>query len=166
MAWTNPTTVNPGDAILASLWNAQVKDNLAEFNELFAADWVSWTPVIRQNGTRTSTTNYARYIQIGTLVIAHASVTITQAGSAGSLIECSLPVSAHATSEFHIGQAYYTRAAGTRYGGLVAVRYGSAANSIFQGYNVTNGFGADPNFATANNDGLSATFIYEAATPA
>lgn len=29
MAWTTPTTVNPGDAILSSLWNEQVRDNSA-----------------------------------------------------------------------------------------------------------------------------------------
>lgn len=28
MAWTAPVTVAPGDAILASLWNEQVRDNL------------------------------------------------------------------------------------------------------------------------------------------
>lgn len=33
MPWTTPSTVNAGDAILASLWNEQVRDNMASLVE-------------------------------------------------------------------------------------------------------------------------------------
>lgn len=33
MAWTTPTTQNPGDAILASLWNTDVKDNTQQLRD-------------------------------------------------------------------------------------------------------------------------------------
>lgn len=70
MAWTTPTTVNPGDAILASLWNTQVKDNLLELAP-FAAEWTNWTPTLVGSGftiTQGNSAKSGKYLKVGKFV--------------------------------------------------------------------------------------------------
>jgi len=159
MPWTTPATLSARDRISAAFWNTQVRDNMVELAPYFAA-WTTWTPTISQNGTRTSTVNSARYIKIGRNVRAIVSVNITQAGTSGNLIICSIPTGTPvAIGETAIGMFTYSRTTGTRYAGTAALYSGNQV--IFQVSGTGNAMGADPAFATANGDYLSINFSYE-----
>ncbi len=49
--------------------------------------WSTWTPEVYQNGTRSSTANYAKYTRIGDTAIVQAKISMTAAGQAGYQIE-------------------------------------------------------------------------------
>jgi hypothetical protein len=159
MAWTTPGTATAGEVLTASFWNTQVRDNMVELAPYFAS-WTTWTPTITQNGTRTATVNYARYVKIGRIVHGVLNVTITQAGSAGNLIYSSIPIGTPVTiGEAPLGSFVYARTTNIRYAGTLVLF--SGVNLLPQVSGTTNALGADPNFATANGDTFTARFQYE-----
>ena len=165
MAWTTLGTVAPGDVLRANSGTAaynNVIGNLDEFSNLFAAG-TSWTPAIAQNGARTSTNTQSRYFKIGRLVHAYAIVTITQAGSGGNVIACSLPFAAAFTSDAAIGTFIYFQTSGTRHQGAVLSNTSFGGSAIFH-TNANNALGNTPNIATANGDTLRFTVTYEASS--
>lgn len=99
MAWTTPTTVNPGDAILASLWNTQVRDNLLELAP-FTAAWTSWTPAVTGNGftiTQGNSTVSGRYLKVGKFVAFWGQWNFgstTSIGAGSGTFSLSIPVTA------------------------------------------------------------------------
>lgn len=165
MAWITPTTVSTGDVLTASRYNADVQANLTELAPFFSA-WTSWTPQVYQNGTRTSTNTASRYLKVGRLVVATARLVITQAGSAGNIISCTLPSAPQATSgDFPVGTFMYFASSGTRYQGAVLINssFGASPGAIFHVY-ANNALGNTPNIATANTDALNFIVTYEAAS--
>jgi hypothetical protein len=92
MAWITPTDVNPGDAILASLYNQDVVANGTELAPFFAA-WTAWTPTVTSSsGTLTTVTvQVARYNKVGSFAWVKFAVIIDNAGSGGGALRISLP---------------------------------------------------------------------------
>lgn len=123
MPWTTPTTVNPGDAILASLWNTQVKDNLLEFASFFSG-WTAYTPTMTATTTNpnigsTGAAN-GRYIKVGRMVMFTISITSGGSGiAAGSgTYRVSLPIAtatAPAAGFDVLGSGWAFTTAGGRY---------------------------------------------------
>jgi hypothetical protein len=165
MAFVTLGTVAPGDVLRANSGTAaynNVIGNLAEFSPQFTA-WTSWTPAVAQAGARTSTNTQSRYLKVGKLVNAYCAVTITQTGSAGNVIVCSLPVSPAFTASVLVGHFWYVRTTGIRYVG--GAFWDNGSQSAFLQTNDVNSavLGTGPNFATANGDLLRIQFTYEAA---
>ena len=162
MAWTAPKTdFAPGDILNAAEMNA-IGENLDEFSPQFTA-WTSWTPTVSQAGARTITNTQSRYLKVGEMVNAYATVTITNAGTAGQVIVCSLPESPAFTATVLVGHFWYVRTTGIRYVG--GAFWDNTSQAAFLQSNGVNSavLGTDPNFATANGDLLRIQFTYEAA---
>ena len=163
MAWSPVPDKGSGDQFTEEMWDDYIKGNADELNPFFTA-WTSWTPAVFQNGARTSTNTQSRYLKIGRLVHAYAIVTITQAGSAGNIISCTLPFASAFGSDTPIGSFIYFGAA--RYVGsaLSNSSFGASPGVIFHVHNATNAVGADPNFATANGHTFRFSVTYEASS--
>lgn len=127
-----------------------------------SAAWTSWTPVFSQGVTPTITNTESRYFRIGRLIVVECAVTFTSAGTGGSVIFCSLPV----TPLFNVGKgigSFYANDNGTTaYGGVVLMA-SSTVVSFLVGAS-TNFLGASPAWTLANTDTMSFTLSYEAAT--
>lgn len=165
MAWSIGSSVTAGSVLTASRYNQDAVDNLTELAPFFGA-WTSWTPAVFQNGARTSTNTASRFLKVGRLVVATSRLTITQAGSAGNIISCTLPSAPQATSgDFPIGTFIYFATSGTRYVGSVLINssFGASPGVIFHVY-ANNALGNTPNIATANGDILNFHLTYEAAS--
>ena len=166
MPWTTPGTATAGEVLTAAFWNTQVRDNMVELAPFFAT-WTSYSPTVEQVSTRTSTIQNARYVTVGKRIRVNASMTVTQAGTAGQHIAVTLPtalVSRITAADHAVGSFFYQRAAGTRYAGtaIIAVGYTGSSKVVFiSGSAGTSLLGIDPSFATANGDILSFTVEYE-----
>jgi hypothetical protein len=127
----------------------------------YSGTWTSYTPTVAQNGARTITVNYAKYLQIGKMLTVQVECTITNTGTAGSVISCSLPITASSASGNRTyGSFSFLDAGNTFYVGSVVIQ---GANAQFLVDNNGNYLGALPNFAVANNDVIAFTMIYEVA---
>ena len=169
MAWTTPTTVNPGDAILASLWNTQVRDNLQIINALGSA-WTTWTPVLRTGGVAvtlgTGSESTGRYIRLGTVVIGEFYIKFGTSGvsvGAGSMDLSALPIAATGQSEGNvvIGSCWATDATGSMYIGVF-----SAARNFYADGAGNTVWGQTVPFTWAANDAIRCSFTYQCAPAA
>lgn len=162
MAWTTPTTVNPGDAILASLWNTQVKDNLLELAPFFA-DWTSFTPTLTNmsagNGTHSS-----RYLKIGRLVIIRYEFTFGSTTTISGAPVFSLPAGVSASGPFLATQVEFLDAGTTRYKGMIEVENNTQvvcqALSASSSYVVQSAPNATTPFTWTTNDKVLAGVIF------
>lgn len=168
MAWNTPGTATAGEVLTAAFWNEQVRDNMTELAPLFTT-FTSWTPAVAQSGARTSTNRGSRYIKIGRLVIAWCHVDTIQAGSAGNVLSCSLPIEwsvDHLTAgEACIGVGhYFTNATNTHY--VLSVMsndtYPDSTRKtvFFRSNGATNVFGVNPSVATGTSDVFSFLVAY------
>lgn len=66
-------------------------------NYLTAGAWLSYTPTLTQSVTVTKTVNYAKYMQVGKLVVVQVFLSVTGAGTAANAILVGLPVTAAQT---------------------------------------------------------------------
>lgn len=76
----------------------------AELNT--AGAYLDYTPTWTQSATITKTVNWARYTQLGKLVIGSVKMTATSAGTANNKIIVSFPVAA-SSNNFLVGTAAY-----------------------------------------------------------
>lgn len=85
----NPPTFTSGQktGVAAGL------NGLRDFARAFTDPWTAWTPVLSQTGTVAGTVTCG-YIQAGKLIIAHYNSAVTGSGTAGTVIELTLPVNA------------------------------------------------------------------------
>lgn len=93
MGWTDPATglnLATGD-FATEAWFDGVKDDLSY---LYANVDSTYTPVVAQGVTTNiaKTVGEARYLHAGKLVYVWASLTITGAGTAGSIVTVTLPI--------------------------------------------------------------------------
>jgi hypothetical protein len=119
-----------------------------------------WTPTVTQGVTVTKTVTYAKYCRLGPLVYLCANMTITSAGTNGSVIAVSnLPV------QVAFGVVYGTAIvdnAGTAY--YIGAAYIDTSEIInFYAHLETSAIGADPSFALANTDRILFFALYPAA---
>jgi hypothetical protein len=127
--------------------------------------WTSYTPTLTQNGARTATINYAKYMRTNDFTCVNVDLTCTQTGSAGNLITVSLPVNLGSTTFRALGSGMF---------------FDSSANDIILFSVVTQtvstvrfltdastsrasgeGLGINPSLALGNNDVISFTLFYE-----
>jgi hypothetical protein len=127
----------------------------------YAGTWTSYTPTVAQNGARTITVNYAKYLQIGKMLTVQVECTITNTGTSGNVVSCTLPIAAvSASGNRSYGSFIFLDAGNVFYAGSVVIQ---GANAQFLVDNYGNYLGALPTFAVANNDVLSFTMTYEVA---
>jgi hypothetical protein len=163
MAWTTPSTVVAGQTLSAAFWNEQVRDNLNELSEPFATA-STWSPVVDQNGTVSSTTDHASYIKIGRLVMAWCYVTVTGTGSANNVASVTLPVAA--TTDYAgfqtIGNAIVRDSnTSTSYHSAATLRTSGATTIAFAGDWSNIGFyGQYPNITLGANDWFRFSVTY------
>ena len=161
MAWTAPRSWVADEVVTADLMNTHVRDNLKAIGDA----WTSWTPTLSQ-GVSTNiakTVTYAKYVAAGKLIIATVKLAPTAAGTAGSAITITLPVTA-ATSAFFMGSgAYQDASPATNYPALVYLNSATTLALFRSDVSWSNAVGADPNIAVASGDTLHAWFAYEGA---
>lgn len=128
--------------------------------------WTSYTPVLDQNGTRTTTVNYAAYCKINDLCIVVVDLNITQAGSAANNITVTMPVNINtpgfnpSTASFGSGLFYDASATDV----ILLTVVGQADNKFSFSTDATTAdtgrLGANPSLAVANGDVISFTAAY------
>ncbi len=133
-------------------------------NEVSYSAWINYTPTITQSGTVTATITRARYRRNGTQVEVHVRVDMTAAGSAGSGVTISLPVTAAYTGNVDIVgvMAVYDASAGQVYSGVARLGSTTTIDSLAHNSGATS-IGANPSFALASGDVVSCHINYEAA---
>ena len=92
MAWTTPATFTASNVLTAAQLNANVRDNtLALYGTM-----TSFTPTISQGASSniSKTVANAKYIQQGPLCHFWVDLTMTAAGTAGSAVVMTLPLTA------------------------------------------------------------------------
>jgi hypothetical protein len=128
----------------------------------------SWTPTMTQTVNVSLSITSARYTQIGKLVTGYADVVCTSAGTAGGIIQMSLPVSP-ASSVRVIGVATYRATGGTDSATtLTMVRISGATTTRFvagvaSGNNYFGVSSSSPVITLASNNCFWVNFTYEAA---
>lgn len=128
----------------------------------------AFTPTLTQSGAVTKTTTYAKYIQIGKLVIVNYDLLVTGgAGVANNGVLLGLPVTAATAGNLTCGTGWiYDSSANQFFGGILRIT--STTTMLF---NATTGTspnqlgatGAAFTAALAVNDQIGASIFYEAA---
>lgn len=98
MAWTSPRTWVAGAALSAAQLNAHLRDNLLALLPLDAVTHTSYTPTFTQSSTISKTVTYAKWQQIGKLVVVNFVLTASSAGVANNNILVGLPTTAAMTA--------------------------------------------------------------------
>ena len=144
-------------------WSAGDILTAADLNAI--GTWTSYTPVLAQNGTRTATVNYAEYMLLNELCVVNVDLTCTQAGSAGSQITVTYPVTAASGNNVCVGSGFFYDDSATDII-LLTVSQASTTTVSFRTETSTSisvGFGQLPSFALANNDVISFSIAYRVA---
>jgi len=168
--YPEPTDAPDGPAQIAALANA-VEAVLAGIFPVGFGAWATWTPTFRQGANAVAhTVEAARYMRVGRLVVAKASLTVTGTGTASQPLYVTPPVTPAATGIGHlpIGTGFLSdSSAGGNgvYRAFVTATPGSNLFGFFAAHTQSwsdlgvNGF----TDALANGDNLRFTAIYEAA---
>jgi hypothetical protein len=132
--------------------------------------WTSYTPVVTQSNTVTSTVNYAQYMQINKLVIVNVDLTCTTSGTASNVITVTLPVNfvapASGNPAIPVGSGFVFDSSATDVILVAAVRDTATTLRFFTETTTsasTNGLGNNPNLTLANDDVISFSIAYRAA---
>jgi hypothetical protein len=165
MGWTSPRTWVAGAVVTAAQLNAHLRDNLAALLPLDQVAWTSYTPTLTQSASVTKTVNYAKYTQIGKLVVVRFSLSPTGAGSANNKITVSLPVTAASSSNIEVGVGRVVDASVpstlhciTRMDSTTTVGFVNGSNG-----NLVGATGSGIATALASGDEVTGGAIYEAA---
>ncbi len=128
--------------------------------------WTSWTPQLDQGVTTNigKTVTYAKYARVGRNVFFTLNLAITAAGTAGSDVTLTLPVTAASVVLFFGMAHYYDASTNTTYIGFTRMNTTSliAAFTVVAG--VGGNWGTTPNLAVANGDFINLSGVYEAAS--
>ena len=125
--------------------------------------WKSWTPTVTQGVAVTVTVDYARYFSLGKLVFLLAHLTVTSAGTGGTVITIGgLPLTnINSTGNSKTSGTFGLRDASipTNYTGSV---HGGATTLAMRTDNTAgSGIGQIPNLALASGDTIGFTLAYE-----
>ena len=153
MAWTTPRTWVTNETATASNFNVHVRDNL---NALYGTT-TTYTPQIDQGVTTNiaKTVTEARYVQTGRIVDVWFQLALTAAGTAGSAVSVTLPVTAsgHSTN-VPVGEGLiFDTSTSTRYQGVWEL---ASSTTLIFGYSQASAsaWGAVPSIALASGDSL------------
>ena len=123
--------------------------------------WDSYTPVLAQNGTRSATVNYAKYVVINKMCTVNVDLTCATTGSAGNIMTVSLPFTASnyngalGTGVFYDDSATDMQLTTVVQNSTTTVRFVTDAST-----SSTSGLGANPSLALASNDVISFSIVY------
>jgi hypothetical protein len=128
--------------------------------------WSTWTPTVTQAVAVTVSVTRARYAQLGKVVHFNAVLAVTGAGSGGTQISMSLPVTAQASGFIIGGAGYITDAsASLNYHGLPYLTsttgVGLSPTTVGVGFGLLGAVGFTA--ALANTDTINISGTYEAA---
>lgn len=143
-----PGTWQPGDVLTADDLNA-------------IGAWTSYTPVLSQNGTRTCTVNYAKYMVINKMCLTNVDLTCTTTGQASTAITVSLPVTAVSSQE-NAGSGFFFDSSANDVS-LLSTVLGTTSISFYGESSTTGVFGITPNVTLGNSDVISFSIMYEIA---
>lgn len=150
-----PSTVVTNQALTAALWTAEVTDPLTALT----GAWNAFTPTLSQGAsTDISATKACEYIRVGKLFIARYRIDATAAGTAGSNVTLTLPVTASGSGQM-LGSAMYIDADSTDYTGL---SFAETATTLVI-YTPTGKLGTSPAVTVASGDIIFAQIMGEAA---
>jgi hypothetical protein len=164
--WMKPSDISSAGGItfddtgLTVVTGSTVQDALEAVDTEFA--FASYTPTFTQVGALTTSSLVARYVQIGKLVFVYVNAVFSSAGTAGTSITTSLPVTA-STGGMSRGVGQVTDAGTGDYTGFTRFTTATAATIVHGNANTIQGIGQNPSFAVASGDTLTMTAIYEAA---
>jgi hypothetical protein len=130
--------------------------------------WTTFTPQIDQGATTNiaKTVNYSKWTRGPRRMITWTfDLTMTGAGTAGSVVTLTLPVAAASTSSCRGGGGYvFDTSTSTPYGGAWGA-YASTTLIRFRGdWSGAGSWGSAPSIALAAGDELNGSITYEAAT--
>ena len=161
MAWTAPSTWVAGAVLEAAELNEQVRDNM-DVLAPFSAAWASWTPTLTQPGAIAKTVNYAKYMQVGKLVIANFYVSVTGTGTLANAVSLGVPTTAASTLVVVGTCQIFDASASTSYAGNCLAL--STTTVAFVGdWAGANVYGTQPSIALGAGDLIKGTLMYEAA---
>lgn len=153
-------TINPGDIPTAAQMNSYWSHT--------GSTWNTWTPTVTQTGTVAYTASRATYWRAGRLIIVNMHLTVTGSGTANSTVVVTLPITAatHPANtvlgegNINDNSANLSYPNKVLYNSTTQVTFldGTAATNVLVGLT-----GSAFSAALANNDIISATFMYEAA---
>lgn len=126
--------------------------------------WRDYTPVISQGATSNiaKTIVRARYAVRGFDVLVMGDLLVTGAGSAGSTVNISLPVTASRAGYHSTGNMLiYRTSTDTAYNGEATLN--TATQIVLQSDGAAGGWGVAPSVALANGDIIRFNLTYEAA---
>lgn len=166
MAWSTPRTWSTGELVTAAHLNQEVRDNLAAAFPLGVDGWTSFTPTLTQSATVTKTLTYARYQRVGRLIVAQVFLTVTGSGTASNGIIIGLPVTAALTTQpLEVGTGtVFDVSANQAFKGNAILNSGTGVNIRATGTSTSVMGAADFTAGLANNDTVSYTVMYEAAS--
>ena len=138
----------------------------AQMNSIGEA-WTSYTPTIRQGVNVTKTIQECRYTQVNKLVFVKAHFQLTSAGTAGSVIEVSVPPGLAPFNVAGIFAPSCGAAGAYKTAGALQYNMTTQANSAYFTFYATSVggsyFGQFPAFTIANGDYLFFYACYEVA---
>lgn len=129
--------------------------------------WTTFTGVVKQPGTLSTSSNVCRYAKVNKLIHVSFSFAIISNGTASNRVEVNLPVAAVSTSARSIGFGEIVDfSTSTRYNVIpvlnsttTVVFLTSSATSLTTYFGLTNG----PAITLASSDVLQFSIVYEAA---
>lgn len=126
--------------------------------------YVAYTPVVSQNGVRTTSAQSGRYVRIGKMVHAVGSATLSNAGTTANAVTVTLPLPPFVGGPAQqVGVGGVQRvAAGLLYRSLSAALSGTTEIRFFlAGVTDGNEVGINPGFALASGDQITWSVTYE-----
>jgi hypothetical protein len=121
--------------------------------------WQSWTPVVTQGATITTSTNNSKYTQIGKTVLASLSVVTSSAGTASNRLLVTLPIAPRAGADI-LGTLSISTSGSNVYTVLTAWFDSSKLAGISSAGNL---WGINPSGALGSGERIAAVLTYEAA---
>lgn len=126
--------------------------------------WTDYTPTLKQNGTRTATVNYAKYMQINKFCFVTVDLSVTQTGSAANDISVTLPFNSSGYAgggQTVIGTGLFYDSSATDVMLTTAiVSSGEALFVVDASTAVANKLGSSPSVALGSGDVLSFSVGY------
>lgn len=154
------------DAVTVNEANAHVNDTTrndhTQYFPIGAGAWTAYTPTVTQVGAVAVTVGYSKYTRIGKTVIWNFYLAATGAGTAGTGVTITVPVTAAATEAIKGSGILYDVSTTTPYNGTWTGA--STTTAGFTGdWSGGNTWGLVPNLALAAGDLIRGHLVYEGA---
>lgn len=119
--------------------------------------WTTFTPIVQQSSTVTTTVNYAKYCLINKLCFVNADIGLTSAGTAGQIITVTIPLAGATVARIY-GSGFFYDASATSTILLTSTRLLDGYVSFFSSSGT---LGSTHAITIANGDNISFSVMYE-----